>query len=176
MGDRWDQIERIGRQRQPSDPAFGAFALAAAAACVFELKVRLFADNTPDLQRFKDEKLEPLVKRIVDHLAASLTDEEGVHLRKCARVRNKLLHAEFSKAAGTLLSVGVKLDQGTVHIVDLSDGSSRKVSETSTTDGRVFGWVLEGKSSRAFDQARAFFLRGVDLITWLLAKASGAEV
>ncbi|MDE2104565.1 MAG: hypothetical protein KGL39_45440 [Patescibacteria group bacterium] len=173
---RWDEIERIGKQRQPSDPAYASFAHAAAAACLFELKVRLFADNTTELQRFKDEKLEGLVKRLVEHAAPTLQEEEVVHLKKCARLRNKLLHADFSKAAGTLLSIGVELRQGTVYLVDLQDGSVRRVSETTTTDGRVSGWVLEGKSSGAFDAARMFFVRGIDVITWLLATASGVEM
>jgi hypothetical protein len=172
MTDRWEEIERIGAEPQPSDRAFGAFAAAAATACLFELKARLFADNTPELQRYKDDPLEALVRRVVEHLGSTLTDDEAVHLRKCARVRNRLLHADFSKAAGTMLSVGVAIEQGRVQIIDLSDGSVRKVSDTSSADGAVFAWVLEGTSVGTFSSARAFFLRGVALINWLLARVS----
>ncbi len=149
--------------------------MAAAAACLFELKVRLFADNTPALQRNKDDQLEALAKRVVEHVGSTLTHDEAVHLRKCARVRNRLLHADFSKAAGALLSVGVAIEEGKVHIVDLNDGSVRRVSDTSSADGGVFAWVLEGAAGGTFPSARAFFLRGVSIITWLLAKASDGK-
>src|SRR5579872_203697 len=111
--DRWDEIGRVGRQPNPSDPAFQSFAHAAAAACYFELRARLLADNTPALQRFKDDQLEELVKRLVERCPTPLLEGEVVHLKKCARLRNKLLHADFSKAAGTLLSIGIELRQGT---------------------------------------------------------------
>ena len=110
--------------------------------------MRLFADNTPALQRNKDDQLEALAKRVVEHVGSTLTHDEAVHLRKCARVRNRLLHADFSKAAGALLSVGVAIEEGKVHIVDLNDGSVRRVSDTSFADGGVFAWVLRRRGRR----------------------------
>jgi hypothetical protein len=160
---------------QPSDPAFVDFANAAAMACLFEIKARLFADNTPALEKHKADQLEALVKRIIEHERDGILPEDEVLLKKCARFRNKLLHANFSQAAGTLLSFGVELDQGTVYLTKLEDASVRKLSETSTTDGRVFGWMLEGKSSGVFREARKVFVRGIAFINWRLARASGLE-
>jgi hypothetical protein len=169
---RLSWLQFRGMAPHPSGPFFGQFARAAAGAGLFELKVRLFADNTPALQKHKEDALEALVKLVIEHEQASIDQDDVTLLKACVRLRNKLLHADFSKAAGTLVSFGVKLDRGRVHIVDLSDGAARKVSETSTTDGRVFGWVLEGGRSGVFLQACLVFRRGIGLINWRLQVAS----
>jgi hypothetical protein len=169
---RLSWLQFRGRARSPSDGFFRQFARAAAGAGLFELRVRLFADNTPALQKHKDDKLEALVKLVVEHERASIDRDDEILLKKCARLRNKLLHADFSKAAGTLLSFGAQLERGQVQMVDLTDGAVRKVSETSTSDGRVYGWVLEGARSGAFTQAVRLFLRGIALINWRLQVAS----
>ncbi len=155
---------------QPSEPYFRLFAQAATIACLFELKMRLLADNTAELQKYKDEQLEALVKRVTEHMQNLIVSEEAVLLKKCARIRNKLLHADFSKAAGTLLSVGINLEQGKVHLIDLVDGSVRKISDSNTSDGRVYGWLLEGARSGAFEQAGKLFIRGIALVGWMLAQ------
>jgi hypothetical protein len=173
QADRWEAIVRIGKQPQPTDVFLDRFARAAAAAGVFEMKVRLFADNTAELRRYIGTDLDPLVDRIIGHLGSGLTEDEVTHLKKAVRVRNKLFHADFSKAAGTLLSMDARLDRGKVYIVDFSDGNPRKVSDLNTADGRISGWLMEGAKSGAFDQAFVLFMRCVALIQWLLAKASG---
>jgi hypothetical protein len=170
--DRWTEIEQIGGRPQPCDFAFREFAPAAATACVFELQARLFADASPALTRHKTDDLEVLVRRIVEHVDAKLSPEEAKHLLKCARVRNRLLHADFSRAAGVLLSFDVELEQGNVRIIDLATGEERKVSDTKTEDGRVLGWLIEGATSEMFNRTRPLFLRGVALLNWLLAKAN----
>ena len=138
--DRWEEIERVGRQAQTSDMSATRFAHAWAAAALFELKVRIFADTTPELQRYFGADLDALVDRIVEHLGATLRDDEVKHLKKAVRVRGELLHPDFSKAAGK---------------------------------DRVFGWLMEGADRGAFDEARALFVRCIDLIEWLLAGGTG---
>jgi hypothetical protein len=169
--DRWEEIERVGSQPQPSDAFFAAFCKAAAAASVFELKMRLLADNTEPLRKRKTEKLDALVKRAIEHFT-TLRPEEQVLIKKCARLRNKLLHADFSCAAGTLLSFGSELEQGHVQQVELKSGDVHKVSDISATsdEGRVFGWVMEGARSKMFDESVKLFARGLALIHWLLAE------
>ena len=55
-----------------------------AGTCLFELKLRLFADNTPALQRYVKVDLEPLVRQVADHCKGQLSDDEIAHIKKCA--------------------------------------------------------------------------------------------
>jgi len=173
------EIMRTGMAPQPTDRFFGDLAAAAAGACEFELKIRLFADNIPTLQQHKEEKLEGLVKLFIEHERADLVPEDGVLLKKCVRLRNKLLHADFSSAAGTLISFGATLSQGKIVMWNLDDEASldedsmRQVTETSTTTGGVFAWIMECSLSGAFAQARRLFMFGIAFINWRLAVASG---
>ena len=70
--------------------------------------------------------------------------------------------------------MGVELDRGKVHDVDLRTGQVQKVSETSTASGGVSAWVFEGALSGVFGEARTLFMRGVALINWMLTTASEA--
>jgi hypothetical protein len=167
---RWAAITKIGHRRREFNRHTMEFAHTATMACFFELQARLFADATPGLEKHKDAQLEALVKVIVRHVGSRLQLEEVVLLKKCARMRNKLLHADFSKAAGTLMSLGVQIDQGRVHIVDLVTGDANKVSDTNSAKGRVFAWVLEGSRSCTFLLSRRQFARGIALFEWLLVK------
>jgi hypothetical protein len=167
------RIRRIGRMPQPSDRFFAEFERVGGVAALFELRVRLLADNAPGLRDKRELNLTALVKAVVEHERADLLPEDEMLLLKCARLRNKLLHADFSKAAGTLLSLGVSLVRGTVYAVDLADGDVQRVADTSSAQGGVYGWVLEASGSGVFRQAFALLARGIALINWRLAVLSG---
>lgn len=146
------------------DPFMNAFAIAAAAACAFELTARMLADTVDELGKYAPaEPLDPLVKRIVVWMGSSHlgTPESREELAGAARVRNKLLHLELSRVTGRLVDLGAQLERGGVTRVDLATGERTKVADESITTGRVFGWLLESGSSGAFSAARELFLRSI---------------
>jgi hypothetical protein len=171
IADRWREIEDVGLRPSPSAVMWAPlFAQCSAHACHFELRARLYADNTPKLRSVAFKELSVVVAAIVDHVRDRTRDEERAVLEKCVRVRNKLLHLELSRATGQLVSFGASLHGGSVAVADLATGKVALVSRTSTKDGRIFGWLLEASSSGAFVQAQKLFGRGIALVGWLVAK------
>jgi hypothetical protein len=57
----------------------------------------------------------------------------------------------------------------------LETGESAKVSDLNIVDGRVFGWLLEGAGSGAFEEARAWFSEGMRIIESVLIAESTAD-
>lgn len=162
------------RQPQPSDFAFEAFARAAALACVFELKLRLLADSTPNLTRWALEpKLSKVLEPVLQEYGSKLSESETKLLRECVRLRNKLIHVELSRVTGRLVTFGEELDRGQVFQLGLDTGEVKKVDATSTKDGRIIGWLLESALSGAFDAGRRLFFDATVVLDRLFP---GAEV
>ncbi|MGA2451650.1 MAG: hypothetical protein ABTD50_23585 [Polyangiaceae bacterium] len=177
MADRWDEIERIGSRPSISEAmVLEPFAKCAAVACVFEMSARRYADNTPELQALALRDLGVVVKGICAYVESRTTDAERAHLDKCVRLRNKLVHLELSRATGQLKSFGIELDEGKVRMGNLDDGTTIRVSETSTAEGRICGWLLESSTSGAFDRGREVFRRGIFLLSWLRSRDCGEDV
>jgi hypothetical protein len=165
------------------DPFMNAFAIAAAAACAFELTARMLADAVDELGKYAPaEPLDPLVKRIVGWMAASDlgTPEARDELTGAARVRNKLLHLELSRVTGRLVELGEQLERGGVTRVDLGTEKATRVADESLSEGRVLGWLLESTRSGAFVAAERLFLRSIitleSAITIYTSRALAKEV
>lgn len=150
------------------------FAHAAAHACVFEAKLRLLADNTPELERHSLESAKILLRNTLAHFGASLGEDDAKLLELCVRLRNDLLHMSLSRATGKLKCFGAELDLGHVTKISLETGETTPVEKTSTRTGKVYGWLLESATSGAYDQGAKFFLRGIEVIE-RLADASVNE-
>jgi len=167
----------IAQSSSPSEALFiPAFAEAAAAACVFELHVRMLADVTPALRGEAFAKLSNLVHAVCTHFveAGLLNHEGGERLRRCVVLRNKLLHLELSKATGQLESLGEELRANDVWMANLEDGSVGRVAETPTREGHIFGWLLQGWTSGAFAQTRDVFA-GATRVLVQLAEGAGRD-
>lgn len=154
-----------------------AFANAAAAVAVFELKVRLLADNgdagTPlQVQALKAE-LGKLVDLVCEHHGA--TREQRDLLKKVASVRNKLLHLELSRATGRVRPLAEQLNEGGVWMANLENATVHQVSKTSTEDGRIYGWLLESRSSGAFQAISKLVAEAIDVINQLRDRAYGDD-
>lgn len=157
------------RSPQPSDGFVNAFAFAVARAGCFELKARLLADKTASLRkRCISEKLDTLVARMADEYAHILAPDEFDLLRALPGIRNKLLHLELSRATGRIKPLTDSLREAGVTMLDLETGDVVSVANSATEDGRIFGWVLEGAASGAFEIAADKFLEGVVLLERLM--------
>jgi hypothetical protein len=151
------------------------FANAAAAIAVFELKVRLLADNgdegTPlQVQALKAD-LGRLIDLVCDHHQA--TDDQRSLLAKVATIRNKLLHLELSRATGRIRPLADQLREGTVWMADLDNAEVHQVSKTNTKQGRIYGWLLESQSSGAFAAIAVAVREAIGVIDVLRDRAYG---
>jgi hypothetical protein len=173
--DRWEEIERVGLTPQPSDFSVNAFGQCATAGCLFELYARRYADNTPELQAVAFKDLSVVVEAIRTHVLGRTTDEERAVLDACVGVRNKLFHLELSRVTGRLRSFGAEIGGPKVTMVNLADGAAIKVANSSTRDGRIYGWLMEATANGAFKQGVALFKRGIALFGWLLMQDAGDE-
>ena len=151
------------------------FANAAAAVAVFELKVRLLADNgdegTPLQSQAIKADLGKLIELVCDHHHA--TPEQRELLTKVGRIRNKLLHIELSKATGRIRPLAEELREGNVWMANLEDGTVHQVSKTRTETGRIYGWLLESQSSGAFAAVVAAVNEAIKVIGALRDRAYG---
>jgi plasmid stability protein len=157
---------------QPSDAFVGQYERAAAAACAFELRARMLADNVVVLNRYRGVDLEPLLKAIATTLAADFDASGAAKFVAMAKLRNKLLHVDLTSARDRVeRHTGAKLARGRVHKVDLAKGGKPvRVSDTSTEGGSVFGWLFEGGLSGMFSGAEGLFRQEIETLNRLMTK------
>ena len=161
--------DRVQRQPHHTDYFVEQFGYAIGRAGCFELKVRLLADKTPSLQNSSlSAELTPLCKDIAFDYASALVDEERRLLEALPGIRNKLLHIEFSRAQGRIKPFVDTLNDAGVVKVDLKTGETTRVATSSTTQGRLFGWLLEAGSSGALRGAADLFFDGIVLAERLM--------
>jgi hypothetical protein len=151
------------------------FANAAAAVAVFELKLRLLADNgeegTPLQSQAIKADLGKLIDLICDHHKAS--DEQRALLAKVGTIRNKLFHLELSRVTGRIKPLAEQLQEGNVWMAKLEDGTVHQVSKSSTERGRIYGWLLESRSSGAFDAIATAVQNAIAVINEFRDRAYG---
>jgi hypothetical protein len=79
------------------------FKLASGEAALFELRMRMLAGTIPGVQDDKiDVNLATVQQRVCQHYHQKLTAEEIELFRLACKLRNKLLHCEFSTARRNL--------------------------------------------------------------------------
>lgn len=121
------------------------------------------------------EKAKRLLEIALGYYSNSLSKEEIDLLILCVNLRNDLLHMSLSKATGKLNRFGAALLPGHVTMVSLETGEVTRVKETSTQKGKIYGWLLESATSRAFDQGAVVFSRGIEVLERLTdAAGTGA--
>jgi hypothetical protein len=166
------------RTPDPSDEWFDLYAATAGRAAVFELRVRLAIDAIPELKGSLSGKLSALVDDLVAWMAAEGvgTVEERQLLRNCAVIRNRLFHVELSRMTGKAVSLGVELERSGVRMFRTEgelttekflaelDGGGAPVRKTRTTEGLLYGWLIEAHFSGAFGAASRALDDGVEVI------------
>lgn len=170
----------VARPPDPSAPAVDLYSRAAARACVFELKSRLFADVVPALRCFSRGNFSQLVTAIAAWMEAKSrgTPEERQHLRTCVTLRNKLLHADLSRAAVHAKALGATLSEGSLKQVTVpgkftaesflaavADTASHvEVASTKSEHAPIFGWLMESWGSGVFVEAERLFDQAIGVL------------
>jgi len=170
------------RNPRPTDAAIHAYSQAAAHACIIELKARMFGDVVPMLRCFARGNLFLLMTAITQWMAVNGrgTVEERARLLACVTLRNKLLHADLSRAALHAKNLGATLNEGTVvsiavarpvtaeSLLSAIDDRSKHVPVAGTDSKHVpvFGWLLESMSSGVFTEATRIFSEAI----WFLER------
>jgi len=151
------------------------FANAAAAVAVFELKVRLLADNGDEGTSLQAQALKADLSKLIDFVCEhhNATVEQRALLSKVATIRNKLLHLELSRATGRIRPLADQLREGNVWMADLEHATVDQVSKTSTERGRIYGWLLESQLSGAFAAIAKAVGEAINVINALRDKAYG---
>jgi hypothetical protein len=156
------------RREDPSDACIRAFAAAASAGCVLELKYRLLADMRPALRHVTHAKsLEDVEAAIIAEYAAHLTPAETALLSETRILRNKILHADFHVAHEKLAKSGLHLPDGLVTMVNLETGETAPATKDAPHH-YVFGWLLQSFQNGMFRQAELRFWSAVEIINRLL--------
>ena len=167
------------------------FKLASGEGAAVELKLRLLADKIPTLQRFAHaQKLEDIENEIAQHFDYALSEAEKSTLALCRKLRNKILHCNFSVARERLVDLGAEPQSAGVRKIDLTGISANEIrtkveqaivqnqgttvsGAPSTQPGSVFGWLLEAGAADDFQKAASAF-RNAAAIVDRLANEDGA--
>ncbi|MEX2673310.1 MAG: hypothetical protein WD294_14500 [Phycisphaeraceae bacterium] len=155
----------------PRDIAEQNFTQAAADAALFELRVRLLAGAVPSTaDRSIDTALAEVISAIIAHFQAKLSETDAQLLRGAARLRNKVLHCEFSSArhrldpegtlnrSGGVMKISGVTPDNVLSILDQinagGDVGQQPVAGTRTKKHKdVFGWLLEAQGAGEFTAA-----------------------
>jgi hypothetical protein len=164
---------RVQPSPQPTDRWVNQFAETAAWACVFELKARMLAQMVPTLKkRSLSAKLDKLNKLLIDHFASQLTPSDLDLLKALPGLRNNLLHLDLTSTRDRIRPFADQLEQTGLITLDLNTGAGGLVSNMSTTEGTIFGWLFESFGSGSFREGAKLFARGVHVIERLMDSPS----
>ncbi|MDE2149255.1 MAG: hypothetical protein KGJ55_05350 [Gammaproteobacteria bacterium] len=161
---------------------------AAAEVALVELKLRLLADKVSELQKYAHQQnFEDVEAAIAQHFGTSLAETDKDKLTICRKLRNKILHCNFSVAREKLGGLGVATQSGGVRKLKLAGLSEEQIAEqlkaasanvpgtfdlvadTKTKDpGSIFGWLLEMGSAGDFQRAADAFKVAAAIVDQLL--------
>ncbi len=165
------------------------FKAASGEGAVFELKMRLCAGTIPSIEQLPiDTALGKLREAIVQHFQSRLSAAEQLLLEEACRIRNKLLHCEFSAFRERLDGLTSRSRDGGVMVLtglDTSDPAAalakfeqmlkganvgqQAVASTKTKTLRdVFGWLTECCGAGEFEEASVTFQKACDMLEQLL--------
>lgn len=154
------------------------FKAAAGEGALLELRLRLLADMIPTIRgRAFGKNFVDIEVSIVEHFSANLTQTEKDEIALGRKLRNKILHADFSALREKLTQLGVPPNSGGVRKVDITgldgndmgrklyaalsgaSGTSEAVADTPTAAGGILAWFLEAGSAGDFRKAIEVFPR-----------------
>lgn len=152
-----------------SDTFIDRFGEVAKQAVVYELRLRLLAASHPAIaDKALVQQLAETEEAIFAHFAADIQPSEVTNLRASRRVRNKFLHADFAEAANLLRQeLGRTVASGGVFMASLETGEVTEVNASTTSEGTLFGWLLNGYNGGLFEQAELAFLDAIRVVTRL---------
>ena len=181
----------------PVQRAFDSFAEVGRLAVLQELKVRLLANKTKEIQdsayAFKVADTEDAVlKYFTDK--KMISEDESKLIVGTRRIRNKILHCEFDAAVKLIEDVsGKPLSGPSVRVIKLAENASGEdilksimgeavepieVKNTTLKEGGLFGWLLDLVQRGGFNEAITQFKRSlevIDRLTTETAKIAGEK-
>jgi len=158
------------------------FKLAAAEGAVLELKLRMLCEAVPGLGGIAHaQKLEGAEGAVVARFKEDLGDGDVALLQRCRQLRNKMLHGNFRTAREKLREAGAAPGSGGVRMLTVDESrdvaeqlnaalgagaeGTRAVADTgSTSEGKIFGWLLELGVAGDFVLAAKTFREAVEVI------------
>lgn len=138
---------------------------AAAGGALFELRVRLLACKTKELQDLADaHKFDQVLRKTMDFFRDRITPEESEILELAKKVRNKIVHGDFKAAFWKLKPdpSGVKVIKGLenasseeilVKIFAAAGDSEDAKPVPLTKDVGKFGWLMEAALGGLFQDS-----------------------
>lgn len=168
------------------------FTQAAAYAALFELRVRLRAGAIPATANQPiDTNLSNVVDAIIASCQGKLRDPDAEVLKNACRLRNKVLHCEFSSArkrldpdgnqsrsGGVTRISGVTPDNVKSILDQINAGGNagqQAVAATSTKKHKdVFGWLLEAQGAGEFQIASTLFQQAIAMLERLSDESQDA--
>ncbi len=137
----------------PSDIFITVYKNVAAVAAEYELRLRLLANCTKELEQYKSDKLYKLEEKFIAHFSSIISNDEKQNLNKYRQLRNKLLHVEFKEMLETLSELKpnqiyeskvrqISFKSNEPILDQLINGieDAPKISNVSTYDS--FGWLM----------------------------------
>ncbi len=83
--------------KNPSDIFIEVYKNVASLVAEYELRIRLLANCTNELKKYKSEKLYELETKFIKHFSFLINENEKENLKKYRKLRNKFLHVEFKQ-------------------------------------------------------------------------------
>lgn len=141
------------------------FEAAAGRSSLFELKLRLLASKTKELESVAEaHKFDQVFRATVKHFSDRINDEEKGILDLSKKVRNKIVHAEFQAAFWMLKPEPspVKVLKGLENvsgqellgkIFEMAEGKGEATTVPKTKNPGKFGWLLEAATGGLFQKS-----------------------
>jgi hypothetical protein len=170
------------------------FKRAAAEGAVVELKLRMLCEAVRGLGEFAHkQRLEDVETAVIHRFKADLHGADEALLENCRKLRNKILHGDFRTAREKLREAGDTPRSGGVRFftVDKSRDAGEQLSAAlkagpehlpavaataSTSQGKIFGWLLELGAAGDFALAAKTFQQAIAVIDRLAQLNADREV
>lgn len=175
----------------PVQIAFDLFAEVGRLAVMQELKVRLLANKTREIQdsayAFKVSDTEDAILKYFSD-KKMLTEDESKTIVATRKIRNKVLHCEFDAAVKLIEAAsGKPLPGPGVKVIKIAENATgedilksifgdaierKDVKDTTLKEGGLFGWLLDLAQRGGFSAAIEQFKKSLEVIDRLTSETA----
>jgi hypothetical protein len=159
---------------------FTVFREAVALGADMELRLRMLADKTPPLDAFSTAKdMASVEEAILEHFGDKISDSERRLLRVARKLRNKLVHGDFTAAVAKLDELGHPPQPAAMYAFKMPDNltlqSFLEAAEKATpfavdetpNKGHLAAWHMQLSRDGSLAKAAEIFRQGISLIDLL---------
>lgn len=153
------------------------FRLVASIAAEYELRLRLLANSTKELEKYRFDRLCELENKFIAHFKNILNQVEQNNLSKYRQVRNKLLHVEFKKMMELMLEIrpndinkenrvkSGNIDKDKDIWEQISQGMHSATSIDQQNEQDIYGWLCQVSINGALDAVEKSMLEAIQIIS-----------